>query len=523
MNSNGFTTEEITKAAKSKDLSQIIEIVLSDMNKQSIEGIEILVKTREIDLSCNEIKEIILISKLKEIRSLNCAYNKICDIPKLNLPFLQILNFSFNLIKDCTNISNLISLKELYLKKNYIESPSVLFNLTNLTLLDISYNPIKSISGIGMLAKLEDLYFGSIDLEEDIETEEFIGCKGILELNASSNQLDDPSFLNSFSSIECLDYSYNGQLNISKFPKLITLEFLTLRSVGIVSLSEIEENFPNLVYLDLSFNKIEDIQEIAFIAGLSNIAEVNLEGNPICEHPQFMDYFLDQVKTIEILNGNLIKEPVFEKKIKTLQLKDEMQNNIENAVPMQNEINEMNEAEIIGGPTEKWLEQLKEFPPQLNKVEDVKEVMDSWKRMENNMNEIRDKFHHMTNILRINNEKEFVEAESKIAKQTVEVQKLLRVDKFSESKGFLKSQNGFNRTKLDKIKGCKKSPSLTRVDLIKSAAGNQDISKENNALRPPKCLKPLPVVKTRGIIKNKILDAKNHTMMAFNPKLKTKL
>ena len=65
MNSNGFTTEEITKAAKCKDLSQIIEIVLSDMNKQSIEGIEILVKTREIDLSCNEIKEIILLSKLK--------------------------------------------------------------------------------------------------------------------------------------------------------------------------------------------------------------------------------------------------------------------------------------------------------------------------------------------------------------------------------------------------------------------------------------------------------------------------
>lgn len=62
------------------------------------------------------------------------------------------------------------------------------------------------------------------------------------------------------------------------------LENLSLTHNGIISLMGLEEKFPNLTVLDVSHNKIFSVQNLDIFAELPNLAEVNLDGNPICIH-----------------------------------------------------------------------------------------------------------------------------------------------------------------------------------------------------------------------------------------------
>jgi Leucine-rich repeat (LRR) protein len=73
--------------------------------------------------------------------------------------------------------------------------------------------------------------------------------------------------------------------------ELPELEDLSLQGNGIISLVGIEEKFPNLTVLDVSFNKIFSVQNIDLLRALSNLAEVNFNNNPICVHREYFIHF----------------------------------------------------------------------------------------------------------------------------------------------------------------------------------------------------------------------------------------
>ncbi len=68
------------------------------------------------------------------------------------------------------------------------------------------------------------------------------------------------------------------------FVELPELEDLSIQNNGIISLIGIDEKFPNLTVLDVSFNKIFSVQNVDLLSSLSNLAEINLAHNPICVH-----------------------------------------------------------------------------------------------------------------------------------------------------------------------------------------------------------------------------------------------
>ena len=68
------------------------------------------------------------------------------------------------------------------------------------------------------------------------------------------------------------------------FVELPELEDLSIQNNGIISLVGIEDKFPNLTVLDVSFNKIFSVHNVDILTDLPNLAEVNLSNNPICVH-----------------------------------------------------------------------------------------------------------------------------------------------------------------------------------------------------------------------------------------------
>lgn len=77
--------------------------------------------------------------------------------------------------------------------------------------------------------------------------------------------------------------------SIDGMVELPDLEDLSMQGNGIISLFGIDEKFPNLTVLDVSFNKIFSVQNVDLLRDLPNLAEVNFNNNPICVHRDLKD------------------------------------------------------------------------------------------------------------------------------------------------------------------------------------------------------------------------------------------
>lgn len=81
-----------------------------------------------------------------------------------------------------------------------------------------------------------------------------------------------------------MNKSINEMETLDGLVELPELEDLSLQANGIISLIGIEEKFPNLTVLDVSHNKIFSVANIDLLSELPNLAEVNIQNNPICVH-----------------------------------------------------------------------------------------------------------------------------------------------------------------------------------------------------------------------------------------------
>lgn len=517
MNCNGFTNEEIKQNSKDKDPSQIIEINLSEMNKSTIEGIEVLSKVRDLDLSCNQIISIEKLSELKDLICLNVGYNKIKVIPSLNLPYIQFLNLSFNRFNDCSKLSSLISLRDLNLRGNLITDLKFMLNLTNLITVDISLNPIKNIKGLGSLKKLEEVYLSDLELEKEILPNEFKNNCIIIDLNIASNNIESCDFLVNFTCLESLDISNNEIYDIKKIPKMINLEFINLKATGISTVKKIDELFPNLITIDISENRIQNIEEINDLEKLEKIADINLKKNPIIENNKLEEYILSNIKTLEIYNEKTIKNPGFDSKIQENNIYDQLRSaNIIIPPDRDNDI-----------ANEKWYEEIKDkvFLP-IN-LKNAKEVIGTSNQIVKDINDIRFKFNIMINSLREQNEKEFIESEKMIARQYINAQKLLKYDKFLH-----KNISNFTREKLDKIttldnvKMITKSSTISKIESRESRESRESTASVTNNnqtdLTPnqKKPLKILPDVKVRKSLQRNLFDSKKNIILPLKYKHK---
>ncbi|XP_014291657.1 nischarin [Halyomorpha halys] len=108
-------------------------------------GLEMIDSIRELNASSNQIKSLINISKLKNLKIFSVSHNNLSSITDVNLPFLAKLNISNNKIKSLVGIEQLSSLETLHVSFNLIEEFEELDSLSKLVKLinvDLVGNPI---------------------------------------------------------------------------------------------------------------------------------------------------------------------------------------------------------------------------------------------------------------------------------------------------------------------------------------------------------------------------------------------
>lgn len=79
---------------------------------------------------------------------------------------------------------------------------------------------------------------------------------------------------------------FDDMQNLDGFVDLPELEDLSIQKNGIININDIEIKFPNLTVLDLSYNKIFSVKNLEYLSDLPNIAEINLQNNPILVHKE---------------------------------------------------------------------------------------------------------------------------------------------------------------------------------------------------------------------------------------------
>ncbi|MFW5819926.1 MAG: leucine-rich repeat domain-containing protein [Bacteroidota bacterium] len=113
-------------------LEDIEEFELYSSEIDDLEGVELCIQAKVMDLSDNMISDL---------------------TPLFSLPLLQELNLSDNNIEDISVLSNLLNLKRLKISNNYIEDFSPLFELPLLQYVDLAGNEI-SLEQVDKLTEL---------------------------------------------------------------------------------------------------------------------------------------------------------------------------------------------------------------------------------------------------------------------------------------------------------------------------------------------------------------------------------
>ncbi|XP_030327812.1 leucine-rich repeat-containing protein 23 isoform X2 [Strigops habroptila] len=181
------------------------------------------VHLRYVDLSENKLQDLAPLSSLTHLLWLKVDGNLLSSACIEELPYLQVISFARNRIKDMEGITH-PRLANLSMKENKIQTALGLSHdqLFSLQILELRGNKLKSTAGLN-LPKLKTLYLSqnTISSLEDIE-----GLEQLATLHLRDNQLGT---LDGFSSsMKCLQYLNLRNNGISSFQEVAKLQVLPM-------------------------------------------------------------------------------------------------------------------------------------------------------------------------------------------------------------------------------------------------------------------------------------------------------
>lgn len=192
-----------------------------------------------LDLSKNTIRNIDVLSGMKDLKELNLKQNALTDLtPLSSCTSLSVLDVSGNALTTISPICGLSNLTKLYADNNSISQLGNLPQLTSLSELTLSYNQLSDIASLS-------------------------GSTSIETLNISNNAITDISTLTSLSGLTHLDFSYNQVTVLPKWDKgcaLIRIDGSHNLLSDLSALSGLENL--NSVYMDYNA-EISSIRELA--------------------------------------------------------------------------------------------------------------------------------------------------------------------------------------------------------------------------------------------------------------------
>ncbi|XP_056412247.1 centrosomal protein of 97 kDa isoform X2 [Hyla sarda] len=202
--------------------------------------------------------------------------------------------------------------RTLILDKNQIIKLEHLEKCKNLTQLSVANNRLVRMMGVSKLVHLRvlNLPHNSIGYVE--------GLKDLVHLewiNLAGNNLKVIDQINNCTSLQHLDLSDNNISQIGDLSKLLCLKTLLLHGNNITSLRTASTSLPhNLSILSLAENEIRDLNEVSFLASLSELEQLSIMNNPcVMATPSipgfdYRPYIVSWCLNLKVLDGYIVSQ-----------------------------------------------------------------------------------------------------------------------------------------------------------------------------------------------------------------------
>ncbi|RLU17391.1 hypothetical protein DMN91_009626 [Ooceraea biroi] len=276
-------------------------------------------RLQRVDMSRNNLAQIphATFVNTRDLRELYASHNTLTELPGSlhGLTALRVLDLSFNKLNILSpeTLSSLSSLLELKLVRNRIRElrEGAFDGLPRLSLIDLENNDLRVIerNAIRALPELQAVRLGrnrlqsipsgaftelpllqSAELQEnriqEIASNAFINVPHLLFLNLSHNHLPGLEYvgLESLRSLEVLDLSYNRLSRVAS-DSLAAMEWLVELKMDNNRICAVHgspfDDMPRLRVLSLRSNRMTAVSEGAFKRLRSNIAVLDIDGNPL--------------------------------------------------------------------------------------------------------------------------------------------------------------------------------------------------------------------------------------------------
>ena len=244
----------------------------------NLTGLEYATGLRELDLSSELISDLSPLSGLASLQSLYLNNNRIADLsPLSDLTGLRELGLGKNLIVDLFPLSGLTNLQTLNLSLNYISDLSPLSGLNSLESLFIRDSFILSdISGLSDMPSLRRLFLGNNAISDISGLRDM---PRLWRLELANNAISDISRLSDMPHLLLLDLDDNAVSDLSPLTGITGLALVELNRNNISDLSPLS-NLTNLRYLELEDNAVSDLSPLS---GMTRLHTLNLSGNIISD------------------------------------------------------------------------------------------------------------------------------------------------------------------------------------------------------------------------------------------------
>ncbi|PSN56249.1 hypothetical protein C0J52_00418 [Blattella germanica] len=336
------------------DVRQLRHLNLHGNRLEKIEELHLRdsIHLTHLDVSYNQLHTIErnALASNRALQELDISHNALMEIPEAlqDLATLQLLDLTNNRLREFTptTLGNLQSLVELRLSRNKLQhlQENAFHDLPHLALLDIDSNEVSSVAtnavhgmpelravrlGHNRLTTLPYAAFSDLPQLQSVELQEnrltniannaFNSVPQLMLLNLSHNHLPGLGHagLKGLKSLEVLDVSHN-QVNKVASGSLDGMEWLVELKMDNNNICSIQgspfNGMPRLRVLSLKNNKMTSLAEPAFQRVRSNIAVLDINGNPLsCScGMKWLQAWLREVSVAEegprCADGSLLKE-----------------------------------------------------------------------------------------------------------------------------------------------------------------------------------------------------------------------
>ncbi|XP_043714347.1 protein phosphatase 1 regulatory subunit SDS22 isoform X1 [Telopea speciosissima] len=260
---NRLTTKQILQEKQSGDPNSVAVLLLHHKALSDVSCLNDFKSLERLDLGFNNLSSLEGLRSCVNLKWLSVLQNKLQSLKGIEgLSKLMVLNAGKNKLKAMDEVRSLISLRALILNDNDIASICKLDGLKDLNTLVLSRNPICEIGN------------------------SLVNLKSITKLSLSNCQLQTVgSSLNS-----CVD-----------------LREVRLAHNGITTLPAAMAHNIKIRNLDLGNNSIISWSDLQVLSSLSNLKNLNLQGNPVAERDKLAKKVKKLVPNLQIFNGRPIE------------------------------------------------------------------------------------------------------------------------------------------------------------------------------------------------------------------------